>query len=417
MTTCTKTCLRSGVAACAIFVSAGAAWAECGIESGSVRILSNDFAALHAIAEAAETCASDTVEVTRNQTEDHKNIQVAALTTDPATYTVAVVATNSIVPLMNDDLIRPLNDLVEQYGQQLTEGQLIRVNGDIVAIAFMANAQHLFYREDILAENGLEVPTSYEEMFEVAQALQDAGVMQTPIVSSFMPGWNVAAEFVNAYLGTGNEFFVPGTAELAIDNADGLLVLETLKRMTDYMSADYTTYDSNAQMPVWEAGETALAINWGSRSGAFIDAEAADQDIAAATRFAAAPTLGDTDIPSAALWWDGFTIAKNISDEDAEASFRAMMVGISPEMMAENMDAAVWLIDGYEATPASMGVIGNLESGAARPYPMLPYMGLLHTALGDNLSDYLAGDESAEQALADIEAAYNTAATEAGFLN
>ncbi|MGJ8617801.1 MAG: ABC transporter substrate-binding protein [Sulfitobacter sp.] len=411
-----KNTIKSSVAACALIASAGFAWADCGIESGSVRILSNDFAALHAIADAAETCASDTVEVTRNQTEDHKNIQVAALTSTPATYTVAIVATNSMVPLMNDDLIRPLDDLVAKYGEQLQDSQLIRVNGKIMAVAFMANAQHTFYREDILSENGIEVPTSYEEMIAAADALKAAGVMDSPIASSFKPGWNMAAEFVNAYLGTGNDFFVPGTAELAINNEDGVLVLETLKALSERMSADYATYDSNGQKPVWEAGEIALAISWGSRAGAYIGEEAANPDIAAATNFAAAPTIGGNDIPSAALWWDGFTIAKNISDEDAEASFRAMMKGISSDMVKENQSLAVWLVDGYEPTKAASGVLANLKGGA-RPYPMLPYMGLLHTALGDNLTDYLQGNESVEQALADVTTAYTTAATEAGFLN
>ncbi|WP_377508008.1 ABC transporter substrate-binding protein [Octadecabacter sp. R77987] len=405
---------KTMVAACALIASAGVAWADCGIESGSVRILSNDFEALHVIADAAETCATDVVEVTRNQTEEHKNIQVAALTTDPATYTVAVVATNSIVPLLNDDLIRPLDDLVAEYGQQLTESQLIRVDGKIMAIAFMANAQHLFYREDILAENGIEVPTTYAELFAAAETLRANGVMETPLSSNYMPGWNIAAEFVNTYLGTGDDFFVPGTAELAIDNENGMAVLEAMKQMTEYMSADWATYDSNSQKPVWEAGEAALSISWGSRAGAYIADDSPAPEIAAATQFAAAPTVGD--VPGAALWWDGFTIAKNISDEDAEASFRAMMVGISPEMMAANRDAAVWLIEGYEPSRAANGVIADLQGGA-RPYPMLPYMGLLHTALGDNLAEYLQGSESAEQAIADITAAYTAAATEAGYLN
>jgi hypothetical protein len=47
---------------------------------------------------------------------------------------------------------------------------------------------------------------------------------------------------------------------------------------------------------------------------------------------------------------------------------------------------------------------------------MIPQIGLLHGALGAELSDFLKGDESAEQALADVEAAYVTAAKEAGFL-
>lgn len=40
----------------------------------------------------------------------------------------------------------------------------------------------------------------------------------------------------------------------------------------------------------------------------------------------------------------------------------------------------------------------------------------MHNALGAELADFLKGDESAEQALADAEAAYVTAAKEAGFL-
>ena len=62
------------------------------------------------------------------------------------------------------------------------------------------------------------------------------------------------------------------------------------------------------------------------------------------------------------------------------------------------------------------GVFGAIEMGTT-PYPMLPYQGLLHTALGDNLADFLQGKESAEQALADVEAAYTAAAKEKGFLN
>jgi hypothetical protein len=50
-------------------------------------------------------------------------------------------------------------------------------------------------------------------------------------------------------------------------------------------------------------------------------------------------------------------------------------------------------------------------------YPMVPYMGLMHTALGGELADFMQGKESAEQALADVEAAYIAAAKEKGFLN
>lgn len=407
--------IKATVATAALIASAGGAWADCGIESGSVRILSNDFPALSAVNARAAECANDAVEVTANQTTEHRNIQVPALSANPATYTVAVVATSSIVPLLSDDLIRPLDEYVEKWGDQLLDSQKIVVGGKTMAIAFMANAQHLYYREDVLAEHGIEVPTTYDELFAAAEKLQQEG-WEYPLSSNFMPGWNLAAEFINLYLGTGNQFFESGSANLAIDNEDGIAVLETMKTMTEYMSPDYITYDSNAQTPIWEAGEVALSIAWGSRAGNYIGDDAPDKAIADSTAFAAAPTLGDSSTPTAALWWDGFTIAKNISDEDAEASFRAMMHGTAPEVLEGNMDKAVWLIDGFEPTRAADGVIANLK-GKAKPYPMLPYMGLLHVALGDNLAEFLQGQESAEQALADVKSAYTTAATEAGFLN
>lgn len=408
--------LRSTVAAGLFLATAGIASAECGIESGSIRVLSNDFAALHAVADAAETCAGGGVEFTRNQTEEHKTIQVPALTIDPATYTVAIVATNSLVPLLNNNLIRPLDDYVAKYGQQLQPSQLINVDGQVMAIAFMANAQHLVYRKDILEANGIEVPTSYDELFAAAEKLRANGVMEYPIASNFKPGWNVAAEFVNAYLSTGADFFKPGSAELDIQNEHGMAVLDMMKKTTEYMNPEWVTYDSNSVLPIYEAGDVAFSITWGSRAGAYLDQSGPAPDVAANTGVSRALSVGDSTVPGAALWWDGFAIAANISDEDAEASFRAMMKGISTEMMQANADKAVWLIDGYAPTPAAVGVIDNLQN-KARPYPMLPYMGLLHTALGDNLAEFLQGSESAEQALTDVANAYGTAAREAGFLN
>ena len=88
---------------------------------------------------------------------------------------------------------------------------------------------------------------------------------------------------------------------------------------------------------------------------------------------------------------------------------------MTPEMVAEHNDDAVWLIDGFKPGPAAAGVAAT-ATGGAMSYPMIPYIGLMHNALGAELVDFLKGSESAEQAIADVEAAYVTAAKEAGFL-
>jgi ABC-type glycerol-3-phosphate transport system substrate-binding protein len=396
-------------------IAAGPALAQCAVEgAGSVRILSNDFEALRLINAAAAECGSDSVTVESNATEEHKNIQVPALTGNPAEYTVAVVANNSIVPLLSDDLIRPLDDLVAQYGQQLQESQLIRINGQIMAIAFMANGQHLMLRPDLLEQAGVEAPTSWEGVIEAAQALRDQGIMENPLGASNNAGWDLAAEFVNMYLGTGAELFEPGTATLAIDNEQGRLVLQTMRDLQQYMSPDNVTWDTDEIGALWSDGQLAVMNNWGSLAGRLIDPAQSQPEVVENTVFTAAPTIGGGTIPAAALWWDGFTIAKNISDEDAAASFQAMMHAIRPEMATENPNTAVWLMQGYQPGPAAVGVIANAQGGA-RPYPMVPWMGLLHETLGTELTDYIQGSEDADKALADVMAAYTAAAQQAGY--
>ena len=382
----------------------------CPITSGRVSVLANEFDALQAVVARAGECVGEGAEFSSNLTAEHKNIQIAALTANPAEYTSAVVANSSIVPLLNDDLIRPLDDLVAKYGQGLQPNQLITVNGKVMAVAFMANAQHLYFRTDILEQAGVEPPKTYEDVLAASKAIKEQGIMDAPFAMVSGAGWNLGEEFVNMYLGMGGEFFEPGSAVPAINNERGIAALEMMKALNENAGPDYLTYDSNAVSALWSAGEVAIAQHWGSRAASMIGEEETP-DIAKVTMLAGAPTVGGNTAPASSLWWDGFTIAKNISDEDAEATFRAMVHGVQPGVLEGNEDKAVWLIEGYEPTPAAVGVAETAAAGA-KPYPMVPYMGLMHTALGNELTDYLQGNESAEKALADVEAAYTTAARE-----
>ncbi len=406
--------LASAVSATAIFAST-AAFADCGIASGNINILGNEFGAIQAVVAGAKECATDSVTVESNLTTEHRDLQVAALTANPAQYTSAIVANSSIVPLLNDDLIRPLDDLVEKHGAGLRPNQLITVDGKVMAVAFMANAQHLYYRQDILDQVGMDAPATFEDVIAVGQAIKDAGIMDHPFAMNTKTGWNLGEEFVNMYLGMGGEFFEAGTANASINNETGVKTLETLKALADLSNPDFLTFDSNATQALWEAGDLAVAQLWGSRASGILDGEGSSEEITSATMLAAAPSVGGMGVPASTLWWDGFTIAKNISDEDAEATFVAFMNGMRPEIVSANNDEAVWLAEGFTPGPAAEGVFATANAGA-KPYPMIPFMGLMHTALGAELSDFLQGNESAEQALADVEAAYTAAAKEQGFL-
>ena len=396
-------------------LSSGAAVAACPVTGGNINILANDFPALHAVIDTAETCVSGDATFAKNHTAKHNEIAVAALSADPAEYSAKIVANSSIVPLLNNDLIRPLDDLVAKHGQNLKPNQLIKIDGKVMAVAFMANAQHLVVRQDILDKVGKPVPTTWEAVVETAQAIRDADIMEYPFAMLTKSDWNLGEEFVNMYIGHGGEFFKPGTAEPSVNNENGVATLNMLKALTEFSNPDFLTYNTAAVAPIWESGELAMAQMWGSSMGQLIDAEGSTPDVVDNTFPANAPTVAGGSTPSSTLWWDGFTIAKNISDEDAEATFIALVHGISDDMVKANNDKAVWLMDAYTPGKAAEGVASVASSGA-EPYPMLPYMGLLHQAFFQELPDFLQGNESAEQTLKDIEAAYVTAAKEQGFL-
>ena len=380
-----------------------------------VSIVGNEFPAIQTVGAGAKACTGG--EVSTNLTADHQEINLPGMQGNPAEYTSAIIANSSIVALMNEDVIRPLDDLVAKHGQDLKPNQLITIGGETMAVAFMANAQHLVYRADVLDQVGAEPPKTYEEMLATAEMIRDAGIMENPLGGAYAAGWNLAQEFNNMFLGYGGQHFKDGSAEPNVNSEAGVNALNMMKALSEYMNPDFLTHDSNATNAEFRAGNTALMNMWGSRAATLVTAEGVPQEVIDGFAIAGPMTVGGGDIPASTLWWDGWTVAKNISEEEAEATFIAMMNGIRPDIVQDEEVAtqAVWLIDGYEPTEAAVGVFAAANTGTI-PYPMLPYMGLMHTALGNELADFMQGKESAEQALADVEAAYRAAAIEKGFL-
>ena len=406
--------LKKVALASTLALTAGSAAVACEID-GRVSIVGNEFPAIHTVANGAAACSGGSVE--SNLTADHQKINLAGMQGNPAEYTSAIIANSSVVALLNEDVIRPLDDLVAMHGQDIPANRLITIDGNVVAVAFMANAQTLAYREDALEQIGMDVPATYEDVLAAAEKMRAAGISQYPVGGAYAAGWNLAEEFVNMYIGHGGEFFKPGTAEASINNQAGVDALNMMKALSEYMNPDFLTHDSNATGAEMEAGNVMMMNMWGSRMGNLMDDEGAEEVVYSNIRVGAPLTVGGGSIPASTLWWDGWTVAKNISDADAEATFLAMKNGSGPGILNEDtMSQAVWMIEGYEPAPVNDGVFAAIAMGT-KPYPMLPYQGLMHTALGDNLADFLQGKESAEQALADVEAAYTAAAKEKGFLN
>ncbi|PSL16064.1 ABC transporter substrate-binding protein [Shimia abyssi] len=399
--------LKTLLAAGAVAMSSTAAFAGCAIENTvPLKSLSAGFEAWKAVTDAMAECGNFQASLD----QEFREKQPEAFAANPALYQIGGVANATMIPLLNAGSIRPLDDLVAKYGQNLTPNQLIKVDGKVMAIAMMVNAQHLMYRSDILADLGIAEPATWDEVLAAAEKIKAAGVVEYPLGGTFKTGWNLGEEFVNMYLGEGGTFIGEGNMP-AINNAQGVAALETMKAMTAYMDPEYLVSDSTYVQQQFQQGKIAMANLWASRAAAMDDE--AESQVVGKVAMAAAPN--GSAAPASSLWWDGFVFAANMSDQEAEAAFQVAMEGIDGEMVSANNDAAVWLLNGYTPGKLAAGAAATAANGAS-PYPASGPMGIMHTVLGNGLADYLTGAKDAETTLADIEAAYMTAAKEAGLV-
>ena len=118
----------------------------------------------------------------------------------------------------------------------------------------------------------------------------------------------------------------------------------------------------------WKAGNVAMMNMWGSRMGPLMDPEQSTPTVV--KTYTWRPYDCWRRINSCDNTLVGrLDFAKNISDAEAEATFIAMMNGINPKRLDdEMMPLAVWLIEGFKPGPANVGVAAAASD--VIPYPI-----------------------------------------------
>lgn len=385
------------------------AQAACGFQNTTpVKILSAAFPAWKAATTAMAECGNVQAELDQN----FRTKQPAAFAANPSLYHLGGVANGTLVPLVNAGTIRPLDDLVAKYGKGLTPNQLIKVDGKIVAVAMMVNAQHFMYREDLFKELGIAAPATWDDVLAAAEKIKASGKVQYPLGATMKPGFDLGQEFINMFMGYGGSFAKADNTP-SINSEAGLNTLNMLKKLSAYLDPEYLGSESTFVQKQFQQGKIAMANLWASRAGPLDDPK--ESQFVGKIAMAAAPAAIKGGKPATTVWWDGFVVAKNIPDAEAENAFRVAMEGIDEEMVKANNNDAVWLIKGYVPGRLAQGAIASANAGAPN-YPSTTVMGLVASSLGEGLADFMTGKKTAEQALADIEKAYVTKAKEQGIL-
>jgi multiple sugar transport system substrate-binding protein len=389
---------------------AGPARADCTYHNTTpLKSISAGFQAWKTLTDTMAECGNVTSELDQ---EFAKKLP-AALAAKPALYQMAGVANDSIVAVLTAGTIRPLDDLVAKYGASLSPNQIIKLNGHVYVIGMDVNDQSLFYRADILQQLNIPVPKTWDEVLAAAEKIKQSGLVPYPIGATMQSGWNLGLEFVNMYLGYGGTFFKNGN-EPALNNETGVQALAMMKKLTAYMDPSYLSADSTYVQRQMQQGKIAMSNLWASRAGAMEDPT--QSTVVGKIASSAAPAAVPGGKPATTLWWDGLSIATNVTDQQADAAMQVIAGVMNEKTIAQHMNDVIWLLPGYQPTKLVQGAIDSLQSGAP-DYPSSVRMSMLHTAIGNSIANYFLGKATAEQALAAAEAAYRTSAREAGLLD
>jgi ABC-type glycerol-3-phosphate transport system substrate-binding protein len=386
------------------------------VKASEINIVGNAFPALQHIAKEMQACTKGGLKVQFKMTPQVKQeVEQAFGSGGKSAFDAAVVSMGVFADLNSKGQLQPMTDLVNKYRTKykIDDNMLVKVNGEVMAIAFMQNAQNLFYRKDLFDKHGLKAPTTYAEMLAVAKTLKEKEPgIEFPIAQTFAKGWDSATEFTNIFAGYGGRFFKAGSAAPDFNGDAGVKALETMKAMTAYMTPNFLASNSDDVMNQFQQGKAAMGVLWASRASRMDDAAASK--VVGKMDFAAAPAALAGGKAATHLWWDGVVMPKNLGG-DRETVFQVLMEALDEETMRGGNDLTIWIRSAYKPTRFGTGVTASAKAGAPI-WPTEPYFGLAHGEIGKVIPDVLSGAATPKQALDAAAAAYAKAATEKGFI-
>jgi multiple sugar transport system substrate-binding protein len=398
----------------------GIAQARCdklqNVKPGEINIIGNSFPALAHIAKEMETCTQGGLKVQFKMTpQARQETEQAFASQGKSPFDAAIVSMGVYSNLQSLGQLQPMTDLVNKYRAKykIEDNMLIRVNGEVMAIAFMQNAQNLFYRKDLFDKHGIKQPTTYAEMIAAARTLKEKEPsVEFPIAQTFAKGWDGATEFVNLFAGHGGNMFKAGSAQPDFNSDAGVKAIETMRSMTAFMTPNYLASNSDDVMNQFQQGKAAMGVLWATRAARMDDPAASK--IVGKMEFGAAPAVVAGGKSATHLWWDGVVMPKNLNG-DRETVFQVLMEALDEETMKKGNDLTIWIRSAYKPTRFGTGVSASARAGAPI-WPTQPFFSLAHGEIGKVLPDIMSGAITPKAGLDAAAAAYVKVATERGFI-
>lgn len=320
--------------------------------------------------------------------------------------------------------LTPLNDLIEEYGEEYNLDDIpqvawdgVTLDGQIYGIPVVSNTLHFIYREDVYNEFGLEVPETYADVIEACNTIGlDNLDYDMPFTINLSAGWAWEIEFFQFLRAFGGDFLNEDLTP-AFNSEAGLQAVELIMDVADACmgNAGYSFNLTDQEVAV-QIGTLPSTNMWASRAANMSDPERTLPELLDVIAYAPAPRVSE-DSPRAGSAWNDYYAIPATSTNDAELIFQILME-IADE---ESQQRAAAFGSATRLSAAEFGgpyleAAGITVAEGIGIYDKHPAVAIVRATLGEFLPLVGTGDLTAQEALDAAAEAYVEEATAQGYI-
>ncbi|SDD12431.1 ABC transporter substrate-binding protein [Auraticoccus monumenti] len=330
------------------------------------------------------SCSHDNVTLQHDPIDFAGQVQKTTATLAGETGTYDIIESYSfVIPQYGaEGKLEPLDDYIAEYSEEygldaINEEMLqsLSYEGKVYGLPMQAQMLVMAYRQDVFDELGLEPPTTFEEVREVSQAIQDAGEIEYPLALPWLSSADIGTAYKAAIGSQGIDYVDPDSKEPLFTSEESTRALEEMKSLTPYMDPQVTTFDQPKVQQQLFNGDAAMGIMF---SGRMIDlTKDTNTEFAGDFAFAAPPAVVEGGKQYGALSVDGWSIPVN-TKVDKKLLFELIATAVGEDASKASIPAAYPAREGLvteENSPyatAANEAIQNVPAPA--PFPWVAKM-------------------------------------------
>ena len=253
----------------------------------------------------------------------------------------------------------PLTDLVQRFGARcrLEDRMLLRVDGQVIAIAFMQKTQNFVYPQDLFGRHRVAEPPP-------ARNCCKPPPRSRPVSPAWPTRWHRVLPRAlisrwrsptcwSAWVG---QHFEPGTSRPIYQRDLGVMAAAPMRSLMPLMTPNALAANTDDVMHPLKQGRAAMGLLWASRAARMDDPMASK--VVGKMAFAAAPSVLAVGPPAAHLWRDGVVLPRNGAGGAArrEVVFQVLMEMLGEQSLQAGDDLAIWVRSAYRPGRFGSGV-------------------------------------------------------------